>query len=89
MPADVFLEERARSFLATLSPAEQARVQAILNDLMADPYADENAKVRLPFPFRYGTIAYICDGFFVVYEFENAETMRVSTISRYNGQYWG
>ncbi len=89
MPADVFLEERARSFLTALSPAEQDRVQAILDDMMADPYADERAKVRLPFPFRYGTMAYIRDSFFVVYEFENATTLRVSTISRYTGQYWG
>ena len=40
--------------------------------LLIDPYPGERAKVRLPFPFRYGTIAYIRDGFFVVYEFENA-----------------
>lgn len=89
MPADVFLGGRARSFLTVLSLAEQARVQVILDDLMADPYADERAKVQLPFPFRYGTIAYIRDGFFLVYEFENPATIRVSTISWYTGQYWG
>ena len=89
MPVDVFLDARARSFLTALSAAEQARVQAVLDGLMADPYPDERNKVRLPFPFRYGTIACVSDGFFIVYEFENATTLRVSTISRYTGQYWG
>lgn len=56
---------------------------------MAEPYPDGRTKVRLPFPFRYGTIACISDGFFIVYEFENAATVRVSTISWYTGQYWG
>ena len=89
MPVDVFLEARARSFLTALSVAEQARVRAVLDELMADPYPDERNKVRLPFPFRYGTIACASDGFFIVYEFENAATLKVSTISRHTGQYWG
>ena len=89
MPVDIFLDARAESFVDALSTVEQTRVRAILNDLMADPHTDDRSKIRLPFRFRYGTIACVSDGFFVVYEFENAATVRVTTISRYTGQYWG
>ena len=46
-------------------------------------------KIRLPFPFLYGTIGYHCDGFFITYGFENAATLRIYTISWDTGYYFG
>ena len=89
VPFDVFFEDRAQEFIDGLSASGYDRLMVAIGLLLIDPYPGERAKVRLPFPFRYGTIAYLRDGFFVVYEFENAATIRVSTISWHTGQYWG
>ena len=75
--------------MRTLPPAEQAAVQAAVDHLMDHPLADEIAKIRLPFPFLYGTIGYHVGGFFITYGFENAATIRIYTVSRDTGRYWG
>jgi|GEM_PF-1505997 len=88
-PVDVFWDQVARDFLRTLPPAERQVVQAAVDHLMDHPQADGVAKIWLPFPFLYGTIAYRVSGFFITYGFENAATIRIYTVSRDTGQYWG
>ena len=88
-PADAFLDQRAREFFASLEVVDRLRVQDAIDQLMADPHPDGAVKIRLPFPFLYGTIGYRCDGFFITYGFENAATLRVYTISWDTGYYFG
>ena len=56
---------------------------------MDHPHTDGVAKIWLPFPFLYGTIGYRVSGFFITYGFENAATIRIYTVSRDTGQFWG
>ena len=63
-PHDAVLEDRAREFVDSLTPRLYERAMAGVRDLMNDPHPDERVKIRLPFPFLYGTIGYHCDGFF-------------------------
>ena len=88
-PVDVFWDRVARDFFQRLLPVEQEVVQAAVDRLMNHPHADEVAKIRLPFPFLYGTIGYRVGGFFITYGFDNAVTIRIYTVSRDTGQYWG
>ena len=88
-PVDVFLEQRAREVFASLEVVDRLRVQDAIDQLMSDPYPDGTVKIRLPFPFLYGTIGYHCDGFFITYGFENAATLRIYTISWDIGYYFG
>ena len=86
---DVFFDTRAQEFISGLSPSAYDRLMVGISLLLFDPHPDGRSKVRLPFPFRYGAMGYTAGSFFVVYEFENAATIRVSTISWTGTPYWG
>ena len=88
-PVDVFLDQRAEDAFRSLEVLDRLRVQEAIDRLMSDPYPDGTTKIQLPFPFRYGTIGYRTDGFFITYGFENAATLRVYTISWDTGYYFG
>lgn len=88
-PFDVFFEDRAQEFIDTLSASGYDRLMVGIGLLITDPYPDNRTKVRMPFPFRYGTIGYTAGNFFIVFEFENATTLRISTISWAGTPYWG
>ena len=64
-------------------------MRAAIDYLMAGAEPDDNSKVRLPLPFRFGTIGYVSGGFFFTYEFENAITVRILSISRDSPDYYG
>ena len=89
MPVDAYLSRDARAFLNALPLEEQRRVRDAIDYLMIDPEPDSSSKLRLPFPYRFGTISYTSGGFFFTYEFENALVVHVLTISRANPDYWG
>ena len=82
MPVDVFLDPYAREFVDGLTLTEQLQVRAATDHLMVSAEPDGISKIRLPFPFRFGTISYVSGGFFFTYEFENAITVRILSISR-------
>ncbi|MDE2801988.1 MAG: hypothetical protein OXK21_03785 [Chloroflexota bacterium] len=89
MPVDAYLSREARASLNALSSEEQLRVRDAIDYLMIDPEPDGSSKVRLPLPYRFGTISYRSGGFFFTYEFENAMVVQVLTISRAGPDYWG
>ena len=89
MPVDVYLSRGARAFLNALPIEEQQRVQDAIDYLMIDPETDGSSKVRLPLPYRFGTISYRSGGFFFTYEFANAIVVHVHTISRTGPDYYG
>ena len=89
MPVDVFLDPDAREFVDGLAPVEQLQVRAAIDYLMVGPEPDGISKIRLPFPFRLGAIGYVSGGFFFTYEFENAITVRILSISRVSPDYYG
>ena len=88
-PVDAFLDERAQEFTASLDLTEQWRVGMAVDYLMANPYPDGETKIRLPRPFRFGAIGCRADGFFILYEFENASTIRILTIGWDTPYYFG
>ncbi|MCY4583316.1 MAG: hypothetical protein OXE50_11055 [Chloroflexi bacterium] len=89
MPVDVYLSRDARAFLNALPLEEQQRVRDAIDYPMVDSDPDGSSKVRLPLPYRFGTISYRSGGFFLTYEFENAMVVHVLTISRAGPDYWG
>ena len=89
MPVDVFLDPHAREFVDGLTPAEQLEVRAAIDYLMVGPEPDGISKIRLPLPFKFGAIGYVPGGFFFTYEFENAITVRILSISRVSPDYYG
>ena len=68
MPGDVYLSRGARAFLDALPLEEQRRVRDAIDYLMIDPEPDGSSKVRLPLPYRFGTISYRSGGFFFTYD---------------------
>ena len=88
-PFNVVLGQRARSFLASLSDRSYGRAMATVHDLVDDPHPDNAAKILLPFPFPYGTIAYTANGFFITYRIENTGTLLVLNIVWVSPGYWG
>ena len=89
MPVDVFLDPDAREFVDGLPLTEQLQVRAAIDHLMVGAEPDGISKIRLPFPFRLGAIGYVSGGFYFTYEFENAATVRILTISRNSSDYYG
>ncbi len=89
MPVDVYLARDARAFLNALPLEEQLRVRDAIDYLMIDPEPDGASKIRLPLPYRFGTVSYTSGGFFFTYEFENAMVVCVLSISRAGSDYWG
>ena len=88
-PFEVRFKESAENFLAGLTPRHYGRVMTAVRSLMDDPCPDERTRIRLPLPFRYGSIGWRVSGFFITYEFVDETTLRVLSIGWVNPDYWG
>ena len=88
-PFDVLFKENAEYFLSGLTPRYYGRVMTVVRGLMDDPYPDGQTRVRLPFPFSYGSIGCRVSGFFITYEFADATTIRILNITWDNPDYRG
>lgn len=89
VPYRVEFERRARVFLNSLTPRRYGQAMATGHDLVDDPYPDGRTRIRLPLPYRYGSVGYTANGFFVMYVVEDSTTIMVLTISRASPDYYG
>ena len=89
VPYRAEFEPRARGFLDGLTPRDYGRAMATVHDLVEDPYPDGRTRIRLPFPYRFGSIGYTANGFFIVYSIPDTVKMLVHYIGWVNPDYWG
>ncbi len=88
-PFEVRFKESAEAFLSGLTPRYYGRAMTTVHHIMDNPYPDDQAKIRLPFPFSYGSMGLRANGFFITYEFVDERTIRVLTVGWDNPDYWG
>ena len=89
VPYKVEFEQRAKDFLNVLTPRQYGLAMTTVHDLVDGPHPDGLARIRLPFPYRFGSIGYTANGIFVIYAIEEPSTIVVLSIRWAGPDYWG
>ena len=88
-PYRVEFERSARDFLGGLTPRHYGRAMTSVFSLVHDPHPDGHTRILLPFPYRFGSISYTANGFFIMYVIEEPATIVVLNIAWSGPDYWG
>ena len=62
---------------------------ATVYSLVDDPHPDGRTRIPLPFPYRFGSIGFTSNGFFIMYAIEDSTKIVVLNITWDNPDYWG
>ena len=89
VPYRVEFERRARDFLNGLTPRQYGQAMVTVHDLVDDPRPDERTRISLPFPYRFGSISYTANHFFIMYVIEEPTTIVVLNIAWSGPDYYG
>lgn len=89
VPYKVEFDRSAQAFLDSLTPRQYGRAMGTVFSLVDDPHSDGRTRIPLPFPYRFGSIGYTANGFFIIYAIEEPSTLVVLNITWDNPDYWG
>ena len=89
VPYRVEFAEPANAFLRRLTPRRYGQAMTVVHGILEEPRPDGRTRIRLPFPYRFGSIGCMAGGFFVVYVIEEPSTVVVLNVARAAPSFYG